>query len=229
VKLLISDLGACRWSWRTIPYVGGGGATEPEQTLELTIKGEALGEITQGRVLAYGTSWHPVKLLGALITPRLPRSLQRPGILDWLQSQWREEETEPHLRALLTMPMAIASQVPPHPWELQSSSRAGRELSARGLLEDKEFYSKKAIQREFTATENLDLVCSYSSMTMPNPEIMQQPGKGFSVPSGAYAAPCSGFSTFYHHVWGWLAAGHLTCGGATLGGWCSSLLPPLPI
>jgi len=57
--------------------VGGGGAAEPEQTVELTIRGEALSELTQGRVSAQGGSWYPVRLLGAVApTPRVPRSLQ---------------------------------------------------------------------------------------------------------------------------------------------------------
>jgi hypothetical protein len=92
--------------------VGGGGATEPDQNLELTISGEALTELNQGRLLAYGSNWYPIKLLGPILpSPRLPRSLQRPRILDWLQSRWHEKETEPHIKALVVMPMAIASQV----------------------------------------------------------------------------------------------------------------------
>lgn len=109
-----SNFHFCRWAWITsLPYVSSGNAQASDQTLDILIKGEALSAITQGRVLAYGCNWYPVRLLDPpLDPPPLPkRSLRRPGFLDWLASQVSEAGPEPILRAEVVIPMAIAAQV----------------------------------------------------------------------------------------------------------------------
>ena len=97
----------------SLPYVNGGSPQSADQAVDILIEGEALSAITQGRILAYGCNWYPVNLLDppSLTSEPPKRSLRRPGLLDWLQSQWNEAVAEPTLRAEVIMPMAIAAQV----------------------------------------------------------------------------------------------------------------------
>ena len=118
-----------RWSW--IPYVGGeGGGQTPELTVQLQVEGEHLSGLRQGRLLAYGSTWCPVRIVDVHqpvknslanraaanasnteegVTHAGP--LGRLGALGWLQKRLAREPEDAALAAEARLPSAIALQV----------------------------------------------------------------------------------------------------------------------
>ena len=118
-----------RWSW--IPYVGGeGGSQTPELTVQLQVEGEHLSGLQQGRLLAYGSTWCPVRIVDAhqhvkdSLANRAAANastaeegsihagpLGRLGTLGWLQKRLTREAEDGALAAEARLPSAIALQV----------------------------------------------------------------------------------------------------------------------
>lgn len=56
--------GCSRWSW--IPYLGNDDSSQNQSTwVRLRVGGRALQWLQQGRLLAYGSTWCPVRILHA--------------------------------------------------------------------------------------------------------------------------------------------------------------------
>ena len=118
-----------RWSW--IPYVGGeGGGQTPELTVQLQVEGEHLSGLRQGRLLAYGSTWCPVRIVdvhkpvndslanrAAASASNAEEGVTRAGplgslgALGWLQKRLAREPEDAALAAEARLPSAIALQV----------------------------------------------------------------------------------------------------------------------
>lgn len=112
-------MAGCRWSW--IPYVSGGAsANVPDLNVRLQVKGEAKGALRQGRLLAFGSTWCPVRILGSAEAGSLPpedqaasdgKFFQNLRGIDWLQRRGQLPKEEADLVVEAHLPGAIAAQV----------------------------------------------------------------------------------------------------------------------